>query len=415
MTKKFRPAPGQTSNIFINYRRDDASGQAGRLSDRLKTYFGEDNVFLDVSSTASGEDYSTVIKQGLESCDILLAVIGKQWASITDKQGNRRLNNPSDLVRQEIAHALSNQRIRVIPVLVQGASMPEEQELPRDMLNIRKRQAIDVRDHKWDSDVKGLIKEIENSLKEQAEKIPAQKPSSIFELKNDGGLTVLALGAHADDIELGCAATLLYLKKYLGARIIYQAFCEYIWVKGKRKYRLDEMQASAKMLGAEFHCYSYTDRELPNEWNKVQDDIKNLREIFKPDLVLVPSLRDTHQDHRVVAEGAAREFRHGQALWHYEIKQYGQDRFDPNIFVNVSLPARSQSREFLEFCKKRGANGRDLAHLKVHIIQKCMTSQAERPEFNPELLFGIMRFRGMQSSPYVQYAEAFEGRVLGFN
>ncbi|MGA8055004.1 MAG: toll/interleukin-1 receptor domain-containing protein, partial [Burkholderiales bacterium] len=79
------------SGIFISYRRDDASGQAGRLFDRLKEHFGEDHVFMDVTDLKPGQDFVTEIELALEGSDVMLAVIGPQWLDAMDSDGRRRL------------------------------------------------------------------------------------------------------------------------------------------------------------------------------------------------------------------------------------------------------------------------------------------------------------------------------------
>lgn len=407
MSKTFRLPPGQSFDIFISYRRDDARGFAGRLADKLQSHFGKENVFFDTSSTDPGAKYPNDIRERLDSCDVLIAVIGNQWSRLKDGK-ERRLDNPRDWVRREIATALRRD-ILVIPVLVDGAKMPALKELPKELSGLIERTRQDLRETSWAEDVRRLIKTVANGIRKKTEKKGIELINSIYQLRAQP--TVLVLGAHADDIELGCGATLLYLKRNCSARIICRVFTPFIYVKGKRRDRLEEMKRAAKMLNVEFDCFTYEDRDLPNQWHSVQREIASLREKYKPDLILVPSLQDTHQDHIVVAQGALREFRHGQALWHYEIKQYGQDRFDPNVFINVSTPSGSRSQAYGQFRKRHG--GVDtLAHLKTYILQECMKSQALRPEFNTELLLGIMRLRGIQSSPYVEYAEAFEARVL---
>src|SRR5438128_10555630 len=82
------------STVFISYRRDDASANAGRLCDWLKRQFGADKVFLDTDKIAPGDNFPLVLEQRLAASDVLLAVIGPRWASITDAAGNRRLANP---------------------------------------------------------------------------------------------------------------------------------------------------------------------------------------------------------------------------------------------------------------------------------------------------------------------------------
>src|SRR5215467_13810316 len=117
------------ARIFLSYRRDDSGGYTGRLYDRLSQHFGRDNLFMDVDTIALGLDFVEVIQDAVGVCDVLLAVIGRQWLTSADARGYRRLDNPEDFVRIEIMAALAR-NIRVIPVLVGGASMPRSTELP---------------------------------------------------------------------------------------------------------------------------------------------------------------------------------------------------------------------------------------------------------------------------------------------
>ena len=105
------------TRIFINYRRQDSEGHVGRLYDHLTRHFAPDNIFMDVSSIEPGEDFVEVLEEAVAGCDVFLAVIGPQWATITDADGNRRLEQSDDFVRLEIASALRQDKL-VIPVLV---------------------------------------------------------------------------------------------------------------------------------------------------------------------------------------------------------------------------------------------------------------------------------------------------------
>jgi hypothetical protein len=105
------------SRIFISYRREDSGASAGRLHDRLREHFGRDNVFMDIDTIEPGLDFTDVIERTVASCDVLIALIGRQWLTSTDAAGQRRLDNPEDFVRLEIAAALKR-NIRVIPALV---------------------------------------------------------------------------------------------------------------------------------------------------------------------------------------------------------------------------------------------------------------------------------------------------------
>src|SRR5262245_13177340 len=122
-------------SVFVSYRRGAAEGQARALSLELATLLGRNSVFMDVDSIALGRDFRQVLQERLGSCDVLFALIGPGWLDATDGSGTRRLENPTDFVRQEIAAALKR-NIPVIPVLVQGAQVPQPERLPDDLKDL---------------------------------------------------------------------------------------------------------------------------------------------------------------------------------------------------------------------------------------------------------------------------------------
>jgi hypothetical protein len=141
--------------VFVSYRRTDAPGHAGRLYDRLADRYGEQNVFKDLDSLEPGADFAEVIQTTISRCDVLIAVIGPQWLD-AEEGGVRRLDDPLDWVRLEIANAL-DRRIRVIPVLVNGASMPSEADLPDALRPLARRYAIELNEIVWRSQVAQLV------------------------------------------------------------------------------------------------------------------------------------------------------------------------------------------------------------------------------------------------------------------
>jgi hypothetical protein len=141
--------------IFISYRRADSAGHAGRLYDALEARFGRDHVFMDVSDIDSGESFSDVIHAEIRACDVLIAIIGRTWLTCTGARG-RRLDDPDDLVRAEIAAALT-QGTPVIPVLVAGAAPPEAAALPDPLKPLAALDAHDISDERWSYDVGRLM------------------------------------------------------------------------------------------------------------------------------------------------------------------------------------------------------------------------------------------------------------------
>jgi trehalose/maltose transport system substrate-binding protein len=161
--------------IFISYRRDDVVGFTGRLSDRLGLHFGKDKIFLDVSAIDLGVDFVEEIEKSVGACDVLIVVIGKRWLTSTDEEGRRRLDNPEDFVRLEIATALKR-GIRVIPVLVDGASMPQPSELPDDLKALVRRQALEMANERFEADSERLIKALKQTLPPRRRYIPTPVP-----------------------------------------------------------------------------------------------------------------------------------------------------------------------------------------------------------------------------------------------
>jgi hypothetical protein len=146
--------------IFISYRRDDAGGHAGRLCDRLNARFGKEQIFRDLDTIPAGEDFVEAIQEAVGECNVLLALIGKKWLTMSDAEGRRRLDDETDLVRLEIAAALQR-KVKVIPVLVQGALMPQAHDLPADLEPLARRNAFSLTDAGWDADVMRLMEAIQ--------------------------------------------------------------------------------------------------------------------------------------------------------------------------------------------------------------------------------------------------------------
>ena len=151
------------AKIFINYRREDTRHAAGRLYDHLITRFGKDQVFMDIDQIEPGEDFVEVINRKVGTCDIAIVAIGPNWLRTTDASGKRRLDDPEDFVRMEIVAALQR-KIRVIPVLVGGARMPRKQDLPEALAPLSRRNAIELTETRFHTDVNRLIEAIEKPL-----------------------------------------------------------------------------------------------------------------------------------------------------------------------------------------------------------------------------------------------------------
>ncbi|MGH7502150.1 MAG: toll/interleukin-1 receptor domain-containing protein [Longimicrobiales bacterium] len=147
--------------IFLSYRRrGEGAGYAGRLTDRLVHEFGADQCFRDIDDIESGVDFVEAISGAVGSCDVLIAVIGPDWLTMKNDAGLRRLEDPNDFVRIEIAAAL-RRNIRVVPVLVGNAVMPDPARLPPEIESLARRQAHELSDTRWDYDVGQLVAMVE--------------------------------------------------------------------------------------------------------------------------------------------------------------------------------------------------------------------------------------------------------------
>jgi TIR domain len=144
------------AGIFINYRRDDAPGVAGRLFDHLAAKFSRRNIFMDVDAMKPGRDFVEQLDAQVSQCHVLLAVIGPHWLDAKDSAGRRRLDSDDDYVRIELASALKRD-IAVIPVLVDGAAMPPEGSLPDDLKRLVRRHALELRHTRFDADARAVI------------------------------------------------------------------------------------------------------------------------------------------------------------------------------------------------------------------------------------------------------------------
>ena len=196
-------------------------------------------------------------------------------------------------------------------------------------------------------------------------------------------LRVLAIGSHADDIEIGCGGTLLRLAQELEA-------LELHWVVlSADGARADEARAGAAAFGAEAEVLGFRDAFF-RYGGEVKEFFEELKGRFEPDLVLTHHDGDRHQDHRLVAELTWNTFR-DHLILEYEIPKYDGDLGAPNVFFH--LPE-------------------DVARRKVELLLDSFPSQREKRWFTEDLFMGLMRLRGMECNASSGLAEAFYARKL---
>jgi formylglycine-generating enzyme required for sulfatase activity len=174
------------TKIFISYRRADSTYLIGRIRDRLMNAFGEKSVFRDLNDIPAGVDFRMVLEEETNGCNVMLVIIGPQWAGITDAKGNKRLFDPIDYTRIEVETGLKQMienKALVIPVLVMNASMPSAHDLPESLAQLRYQNAIRIRnDPDFNNDIERLIRDIRSSRGYAEEDITTEyyEPKTIY-------------------------------------------------------------------------------------------------------------------------------------------------------------------------------------------------------------------------------------------
>lgn len=200
--------------------------------------------------------------------------------------------------------------------------------------------------------------------------------------------TVLALGAHCDDIEIGCGGTLLRLvREHPGLEVHWHVFAS-------NPARAAEAEKSAKQFlegaSARIRVHAFRDGYLPTQWAEVKDAFEALKGQVRPDLILTHYRQDLHQDHRLVNELTWNTWRNHQ-IWEYEIPKYDGDMGIPNGFVELDET----------ICRR-----------KVALLRECYPTQWGKAWFSEDTFLGLMRLRGMECQAASRHAEAFHCRKL---
>jgi hypothetical protein len=181
------------TDIFISYRREQTQHAAGRLKDDLALAFGPPTtIFRDIEDIEPGLDFTRALDKALRSSGVMLVMIGPDWLDLKDRQGQRRLDLPNDWVRLEVVRALERD-IRVIPVLMEGTPMPAQERLPAAMQALALRQAFELSDGRWRSDVQRLVEALAKvpglSRRPAPTPVPAPPPPA------KSGMKTLLMGA----------------------------------------------------------------------------------------------------------------------------------------------------------------------------------------------------------------------------
>lgn len=201
-------------------------------------------------------------------------------------------------------------------------------------------------------------------------------------------LRVLCLGAHSDDLEIGCGGTVLHL---LESRPGVQ--CTWIVWSGAGPRRDEALQAAGQILDGGDHTVSvedFRDGFFPAQWADIKARFEKLKESANPDLIFTHHRNDRHQDHRVIAELTWNTWRN-HAILEYEIPKYEGDLTTPSLYVPLT---------------------RELVDRKVAVLMSSFASQQQRSWFDAETFRGLMRLRGVECASPSGYAEGFHAPKL---
>ena len=155
--------PEVSREVFISYRRDDASSEGGRLADAIRHRFGEDSVFMDTSDIRLGEQWPETLRGAVQNATVVLVVIGPEWLVARGEYGRRRVDDPNDWVRQEIQLGLEHGKM-IMPLLVRHARMMPARALPTEIDSLSSRQAFNISAENWTRDVQLVLRELEPHL-----------------------------------------------------------------------------------------------------------------------------------------------------------------------------------------------------------------------------------------------------------
>jgi membrane-bound metal-dependent hydrolase YbcI (DUF457 family) len=148
--------------IFISYRREDSLSATGRLAEKLVQQFGAAQVFRDLDAIEAGTNFERAILDAVSAASVMLVMIGRTWVDARALDGSRRLQQPDDFVRREIETALTA-NIPLVPVLVEGASMPAGDALPASLQPFALRQALELSEMRWAYDCSRLTTLLQNA------------------------------------------------------------------------------------------------------------------------------------------------------------------------------------------------------------------------------------------------------------
>lgn len=210
-----------------------------------------------------------------------------------------------------------------------------------------------------------------------------------FAIGARSAVEVLCIGAHCDDIEIGCGGTIIAIqKRYPRCKV-------HVLVMTSTPQRKAEAAAAVKALirqtaRGEVRICSLPDGLLPAHLPEVKCEFERIKKVIRPDLVLTHHALDRHQDHSLISHATWQTFR-DHMIWEYEVPKFDGDLVTPNMYVPLSSA---------------------LAARKISLVMRAFPSQRGKRWFNSENLGAIMRLRGLESRSGSGYAEAFHCRKL---
>jgi hypothetical protein len=176
--------------IFLSYRREDAAAYARLLKTEFSEHIPNVRVFMDLDSIRAGRDFAEVIQEALDSSAVLVVLIGRQWTTLTDEEGQRKLDNPDDWVRFEVKTAFER-GVGVLPVLVDGAKPPRQQQLPSELYHLARLNAFELGLSRYQYDADRLVDLIREMLAEASGTMMAHQsaPEESADGQSDGNVS----------------------------------------------------------------------------------------------------------------------------------------------------------------------------------------------------------------------------------
>ena len=154
-----------SKEIFISYRRKDTGSAAGRLYDALQANIGKRSVFKDIDNIGPGEDFRKAIGRELLNAKVVLILMGDRYTTLKDESGQSRIKNEDDFVREEAAIALTfRDKKLVIPIFVDGASVPQKEDLPEDLHDLTFLNGMPLSHDRWKDDVENITEQVRHYL-----------------------------------------------------------------------------------------------------------------------------------------------------------------------------------------------------------------------------------------------------------